>query len=148
MMRAAAKQPQTIRHHPSALLLAVGFSIAAVFTAVPQHASADAVGVTTRFDYVAKFPVGTTPAQIEAWRGQVLGQPHKQACMGGRPCVARMMRLALAGSGGREVIAFDLMPDVSQVERIAIAAAAVTELSGTALFVGARPADVDSNQIH
>lgn len=148
MKRAAAKQPQTIRHHSTDLLLAVGFAIVVLFTAIPQHASADAVGATTRFDYVAKFPFGTTEAQIEEWRGQVLGQPHKQACMGGRPCVARMMRLALAGSGGREVIAFDLMPDVSQVERTAIAAAALAELSGTALFVGARPVDVDSNQIH
>ncbi len=146
-MPAVAKR-KTIRKHLTASILAAGFAVAAVFAAVPQHASADAVGVKTRFDYVAKFPFGTTPDQIEEWRGQVLGHPHEQACMGGRACIARMMRLALAGSGGREVIAFDLMQDASQGERAAIAAAAIATLPGTALYTGARPADVDSNQIH
>ncbi|MFZ2234778.1 MAG: hypothetical protein WAV67_00195 [Dokdonella sp.] len=114
----------------------------------PQHASADTVGVTTRFDYVAKFPFGTTPAQIEEWRGQVLGRPHQQACVRGRACISRMLRLALAGSGGREVIAFDLMPEVSPGERSAIAAAAIADLPGTTLYVGVRPADLDSKQLH
>lgn len=147
-MRVAVKRNQITQRLLTTSLLAAGFTMIAVFAAIPQHASADAVGVKTRFDYVAKFPFGTTPAQIEEWRGNVLGHPHEQACMGGRPCVARMMRLALAGSGGREVIAFDLMPDVSPSERTAIAAAAVAELPGTALHVGLRPIDLDSNQIH
>lgn len=126
------------------IALAIAVALAAFFALTNRDAHAGAVGVDTRFDYVAVFPLAVTEQQIEEWRQKVLGQPRQHGCMGGRPCVARTIRLALAGSGGREVIAFDLMPEVSSRERAAIAAAAVTELPGTALHIGARPSDVDS----
>ena len=125
--------------------LAIMVALVTSSALVTRHAHGEAVGVKTRFDYVAEFTLAVTPRQIEDWRQQVLGQPQQQACMGGRPCVARMIRLALAGSVGREVIAFDLMPDVSRVERAAIVAAALAELPGTALHVGVRPADLTSS---
>ena len=144
-MRAAAKCEQATQRRQAGMLSAIGLAFALLVAVLPQQAPAQSVGVNTRFDYVATFPLGTTPAQIEVWRGRVLGQPHKQACMGGRACIARMMRLALAGSATREVIGFDLMPDTPTLERAAISAAAIAYLPGTAVFVGTRPVDLDAN---
>ena len=125
--------------------LAIAVVLVASSALATGDARGEAVGVKTRFDYVAVFPPAVAQEQIEDWRQHVLGQPQQQACMGGRPCIARMIRLALAGLVGREVIAFDLMPNVSPVERAAIVAAALAELPGTALHVGVRPADLASS---
>lgn len=87
------------------------------------------------------FPAGTDSTAIETWRQDVLGRFHRQACLRDRPCVARMLRSALPGDAG-EVIAFDLMREISGEERAAILAAATNVLPGTVLRPDTRPSDL------
>lgn len=113
--------------------------------AISIAASASAAtGIDTRYDYVAQFPQGTDPASMEHWREQVLGRVHQQACLRDRPCVARMLRLALPGDAPREVIAFDLMREIAPGERAAILAAASAAIPGTLLHADSRPSDIGS----
>lgn len=141
-MNAKSRRLHVVSGRPTDGLLCIAFVMIAALAAICPQALAETVGINTRFDYVAKFPSGTSPAQIEQWRGNVLGQAQKRACVGGRACVARMLRLALPGSPVTEVIAFDLLPDTPDTERAAITAAAIASLPGTTLFTSARPADL------
>lgn len=105
-----------------------------------------AVGSSTRFDYVAVFPAGTDATLIEGWRAQVLGRPHVHPCLRDRPCVARMMRLALPGVAGSEVIAFDLMREIEPAERAALVAASDRAIPGTRLHADSRPIDIQAGR--
>lgn len=141
-MNAKSRRQHVVSGCPTDGLLCIAFVMIAALAAISPQAIADTVGINTRFDYVAKFPASANPAQIEEWRSNVLGRPQKHACVGGRACIARMMRLALPGLPVKEVIAFDLMPDTPDNERTAITAAALSFLPGTTLFTSARPVDL------
>lgn len=119
-----------------ALLLALAALIAVVLALrVPDAASGTAVGATTRFDYVAVFPSGTSAAQVEAWRSRVL-RVHEAGCFRGNPCIARSLRGAELGSARQFAFGFDLMRDAPPHERAAVLAAAQQSLPGTRIAVG------------
>lgn len=101
--------------------LAIGFAIAA--WQIGRAAPCSAIGPCTRFDQVAVFAAGTSPAAIETWRASVLGHVHKHACQRELPCVQRTLRLSGIGPQHADLIAFDLNPAISAEERAAIAAA-------------------------
>lgn len=122
-----------------------GVAMAGLVWVGSAHAQSGS-SANSRYDYVVVFPVGMDPARIEGWRQQVLGRVHQLACVRDRPCIARMLRMALAGAAGREVIGFDLMRDTPAVERAAIIAAAQTTVIGTAIHADSRPIDLEARQ--
>lgn len=109
---------------------------AAALVALAWRGSADdgegRIGPATRFDYVAVFPPGASPAQVEDWRSQVL-RVHENACFRGFPCVARSLRGAELGRARQYAIGFDLMRETSPNERSALLAAAQQRLPGLRL---------------
>lgn len=119
-----------------ALLLALAALTAVVHALrVPDAASGTAIGATTRFDYVAVFPPGTSAAQVEAWRGRVL-RVHEAGCFRGNPCIARSLRGAELGSARQFAFGFDLVRDAPPHERAAVLAAAQQSLPGTRIAAG------------
>jgi hypothetical protein len=120
--------------------LALILVLAALILAVqamrtPDAASGTAIGATTRFDYVAVFPPGTSAAQVETWRSRVL-RVHETGCFRGNPCIARSLRGAELGSARQFAFGFDLMRDAPPDERAAVLAAAQQSLPGTRIAVG------------
>ena len=100
---------------------------AAALIALAWRGSADDgeghIGAATRFDYVAVFPAGSSAADVEAWRSQVL-RVHQDGCLHGHACVARSLRGAGLGREQRFALGFDLMHDAPPAERAALLAAA------------------------
>jgi len=89
-------------------------------------ALSDAVSVDqgTRFDVVLIFPQGTPALDLEMFMQTTLKRVHVQACVHNLPCIARLLRLSELGPARSEVIAFDLMGDTPQFERVALLSAA------------------------
>lgn len=109
-------------------------------TSDPAAAPELRVDRDTRFQYVAVFPAGTAPAQIEAWRQQVLVRSHRAPCFHGWPCLARLLRLSEPGAAGAELLAFDLQADAPAREREAVLAAARRTAPIPTLYADASPA--------
>ena len=103
-----------------ALVAAYGFAGAPSTPAAGRQT----IGPDTRFEHVAVFVAGTPATAIEQWRQQVLATAHAQPCAGGRPCLARALRLSSLGATKAEVLAFDLAADAPRAEREALLAAA------------------------
>lgn len=93
--------------------------------AAPAPAAArQTIGPESRFEHVAVFAAGTPAIAIEQWRQQVLAAAHAEPCRGGRPCLARALRLSSLGATKAEVLAFDLAADAPSAERDALLTAA------------------------
>jgi hypothetical protein len=83
------------------------------------------VGVdqNTRFDFVVTFARDVSKTDIETFLNQVIRRVHTQGCVRNLPCIARLLRLFEIGPKRIQVIAFDVMPDISLAERAALTAA-------------------------
>lgn len=103
-----------------ALVAAYGFAGALSTPAAGRQT----IGPDSRFEHVAVFVAGTPATAIEQWRQQVLATTHAQPCTGGRPCLARALRLSSLGAAKAEVLAFDLAADAPSAERDALLTAA------------------------
>jgi hypothetical protein len=88
-----------------------------------QRVSETGVDQTTRFDFVVTFEHGVPKAEIEAFLDQVIRRVHVQGCVRNLPCIARMLRLFEIGAKRKQVIAFDVMPDITLAERAALTTA-------------------------
>lgn len=121
----------------AALLLLAGAAASAIqgWRNAPQGSAGDAIGAQTRFDYVAVFPAGTSAAQVEHWRNQVL-RVHESACFRRHACIARSLRGAELGTARQFALGFDLMRDAPPNERTAVLAAAQQSLAGVRLVAG------------
>lgn len=94
------------------------------WSAAPEPAR-NRIDAATGFEHVAVFAADTSGAAIDAWRVEVLGRVHEQACADGRPCLRRLLRISSAGAHAAELLAFDLDPHTPDAERTAILAAAL-----------------------
>lgn len=108
----------------------------ALAPAASSVAEADAVAVDqrTRFDVVLLFSKDTSGPTLEQFIQSILKQVHVQSCVHKLPCVARLLRLSQIGPAQNEVVAFDLMADTPQFERVALISAAQQHLLKPALF--------------
>lgn len=124
-----------------AAAFALGALVLAGYALLAPRAGNDAapaeatIGATTRFDYVAVFPPGTTATQVESWRQHVL-RVHDSGCFRGNPCIARSLRGAELGAARQFAIGFDLMRDAPPQEHAAVLAAAQQSLPGVRLAAG------------
>ena len=88
----------------------------------------------TRFEVVLVFPEATSSLALEQFIHLTLKRVHVQACVHKLPCLARLLRLSQLGAARAEVIAFDLMGDTPQFERVALISAAQHHPLKPALF--------------
>ncbi|TDR42543.1 hypothetical protein DFR29_108127 [Tahibacter aquaticus] len=126
-----------IRRAMGALLLlaAAALAVYAVAGLREPRGDSEAIGTQTRFDYVAVFAAGTSAAQVEHWRAQVL-RVHESACLQRHACIARSLRAAELGPQRQFALAFDLMHDAPPNERAALLAAAQQAIPGVRLVAG------------
>lgn len=100
---------------------------------VPQS-DATRLDQHTRFEVVLLFPEDTSSLALEQFIHLTLKRVHVQACVQKLPCVARLLRLSQLGAARAEIIAFDLMGDTPQFERVALLSAAQLHPLKPALF--------------